>query len=132
VAKIVPFRIVAFRIVLFGSEYTGFGGFELTPNADGSWSEKTIRIFCCIVNALLMNSDGNLFGSNLADRDGRVFELTSQSDGDWTETVLHNFGSGAGGAGPNGGLIFDSAGNLYGVTAGGGAYGGGTVFEIVR
>jgi len=117
---------------LYGTEYFGPGGFELTPNADGSWSEKTIRISCCIPNALLMNSDGNLFGSNLADRDGRVFELTSQSDGDWTETVLHNFGSGAGGAGPNGGLIFDRAGNLYGVTAGGGAYGGGTVFEITR
>jgi len=34
------------------------------------------------------------------------------------------------GLSPSGGLIFDAAGNLYGTTTGGGAYGNGTVFEI--
>jgi uncharacterized repeat protein (TIGR03803 family) len=47
-----------------------------------------------------------------------------------TETVLWNFGGSGDGAGPTGKLIVDSAGNFYGVTGGGGAYGVGTVFEL--
>ncbi len=37
-----------------------------------------------------------------------------------TETVLYSFTGGADGASPNGGLVADSAGNLYGTTAEGG------------
>ena len=49
------------------------------------------------------------------------------------ETVLYSFGSTAGdGAIPFGGLIQDSAGNLYGTTSVGGAYNEGTVFEIAH
>jgi hypothetical protein len=33
---------------------------------------------------------------------------------------------------PYAGLISDSVGNLYGTTNGGGAYGNGTVFEIIQ
>jgi uncharacterized repeat protein (TIGR03803 family) len=45
-------------------------------------------------------------------------------------TVLHRFdANGVDGFGPNGSLIFDAAGNLYGTTAGGGASCG-TVFEL--
>jgi uncharacterized repeat protein (TIGR03803 family) len=47
-----------------------------------------------------------------------------------TETVLFGFGGQDGGESPLGSLIFDSAGNLYGTTVLGGAYGGGTVFEL--
>jgi uncharacterized repeat protein (TIGR03803 family) len=45
------------------------------------------------------------------------------------KTVLHRF-SGPDGAKPLGDLVFDAAGNLYGTTASGGAYNGGTVFEL--
>jgi uncharacterized repeat protein (TIGR03803 family) len=45
--------------------------------------------------------------------------------------VLHSFNqNGADGAGTFAGVIFDAAGNLYGTTAYGGAYGYGTVFEL--
>jgi hypothetical protein len=49
--------------------------------------------------------------------------------GQRTENVLYTFSGGGDGAGPDAGLIFDAAGNLYGTTSGGGA-GNGTVFEV--
>lgn len=45
------------------------------------------------------------------------------------EFVIHRFGSGTDGAQPIGGVVLDSAGNFYGTTSLGGAYGNGTVFE---
>ena len=45
------------------------------------------------------------------------------------EKVLHSFNRNDG-ASPYAGLIFDAAGNLYGTSDGGGAFGGGTVFEL--
>src|SRR5207248_3148969 len=44
-------------------------------------------------------------------------------------TVLHSFNS-ADGAHPEGSLIFDSSGNLYGTTSMGGSFAVGTVFEL--
>ncbi len=45
------------------------------------------------------------------------------------ETVLFNF-NGTNGQYPQAGLVFDTAGNLYGTTASGGVYGYGAVFEL--
>lgn len=48
------------------------------------------------------------------------------------EKVIYQFGAPGSndGFGPNGGLIFDSAGNIYGTTGGGASFGAGTVFEL--
>src|SRR5438105_6561761 len=43
--------------------------------------------------------------------------------------VLHEF-TGKDGPNPDAGLIFDAAGNLYGTTSAGGAFGKGTVFKL--
>jgi uncharacterized repeat protein (TIGR03803 family) len=48
----------------------------------------------------------------------------------WYEKVLHSFGNGTDGAGSSARLIFDAAGNLYGTTTLGGAFGNGVVWEI--
>ena len=49
----------------------------------------------------------------------------------WNEKVLHNFNNnGTDGHFPSAGLILDAAGNLYGTTYVGGAYGYGMVFEL--
>jgi uncharacterized repeat protein (TIGR03803 family) len=49
----------------------------------------------------------------------------------WHETILHEFSGGSGdGANPQGDLIEDSSGNIYGTTSGGGSTGSGTVFKF--
>src|SRR5208283_5042064 len=47
-----------------------------------------------------------------------------------TETALYNFTGGSDGSAPYGPLTPDGKGNFYGTTSGGGAFGGGTVFEL--
>jgi len=84
---------------------------------------------------LVRDKKGNLYGTTIfggADNDGIVFEISPHHGGSvWTETILHTFtGEPGDGARPFGGLIIDMAGNLYGATYYGGAYNGGTVFEI--
>lgn len=79
---------------------------------------------------LIIDSAGNLYGATLqggAHDDGAIFKVAT----DDTETVLYSFGSGrSDGQNPGAGLVMDSAGNLYGTTEIGGAYGAGTVFEL--
>jgi uncharacterized repeat protein (TIGR02543 family) len=78
---------------------------------------------------VIFDSAGNLYGTTSAGGmygKGTVFELSPNGP----ETVLYNFGSGADGQNPYGGLIFDTAGNLYGTTVNGGTYGHGTAFEL--
>ena len=48
----------------------------------------------------------------------------------WTNTVVYQFKGAPDGAAPNGNLVFDSAGNLFGTTTMGGLYGQGTVYEL--
>jgi uncharacterized repeat protein (TIGR03803 family) len=58
---------------------------------------------------------------------GIVFKLSSSG----TETILYSFQGGpSDGESPQGGLVMDSSGNLYGTTTGGGKNGDGTVFKL--
>ena len=87
---------------------------------------------------LLRDKSGNLYGTTVwggASNQGAVFKLTSTGD----ETVLYSFaGYTADGSNPEGGVISDSDGNLFGTTEGGGdgagcggyIYGCGIIFEI--
>jgi uncharacterized repeat protein (TIGR03803 family) len=52
--------------------------------------------------------------------------------GGWANTVLYSFTGGTDGSRPASDLIFDQAGNLYGATWNGGAYGKGTIYELAR
>lgn len=79
----------------------------------------------------IIGPDGALYGTatfgNPNDT-GVVFRLAKG-----VYTVLHSFGpnnAGPDGAYPQGPLLLDSAGNLYGTTGFGGASGNGTVFKI--
>lgn len=80
--------------------------------------------------ALLADAAGNLYGTTAfgngsqkcKDGCGTVFELSPPSGGGsvWIESVLHRFSGGSDGATPEGKLISDEAGNLYGTTNAGG------------
>src|ERR1019366_1435325 len=113
--------------------------FELTPGADGSWTEKVLYSFGNYPDGsepsagLVFDAAGNLYGTTSLGGTyayGTVFELTPTIGGSWIETVLYSFGGGTDGDGPLAGLIFDAAGNLYGTTYSGGSFASyGTVFE---
>jgi uncharacterized repeat protein (TIGR03803 family) len=79
---------------------------------------------------LIMDAKGNLYGTTYAGGAygiGTVFELSPTG----TETILHSFAAHkTDGAHPYARLVMDAKGSLYGTTVVGGAYGGGTVFEI--
>lgn len=136
---------------------TSFGGlhnqgfvFELTLEA-GIWTESALYNFseypgdgsqpnCTLLFDLL----GNLYGttsSGGAYGEGTVFRLMPSEMGDWTEEILYDFHGKPDGASPAGTLGFDTAGNLFGTTTGGGTgtaqqcflnffNGCGTVFEL--
>jgi len=60
---------------------------------------------------------------------GMAYELTPTNHG-WVDTVLFNFNDDTG-SNPSAGLVFDNAGNLYGVTPTGGLGALGTVFQLI-
>lgn len=121
--------------------------FELTPNGDGTWSESILYFFSADGGgiqpeaSLVFDDLGNIYGTTFSGGSygrGTAFELLSTTEGTWNEVDIHDFsGSDFGdGANPEGDLIFDTAGNLYGTSsAGGGAgcsqdAGCGTIFEL--
>jgi uncharacterized repeat protein (TIGR03803 family) len=80
-------------------------------------------------NGLTLDASGNLFGtatSTVVGNFGTVFEIPKNFK---VITTLASFNR-TNGASPMGGVTLDSAGNLYGDTAQGGANNLGTVFEI--
>jgi uncharacterized repeat protein (TIGR03803 family) len=80
---------------------------------------------------LTRDGSGNLYSTTEyggAHNSGTIFKLAPNGK----ESLLYTFtgGNNTDGAWPFGGLIKDSAGNLYGTTTGGGVYSGGTVFKV--
>lgn len=78
---------------------------------------------------LLRDRHGNLYGAASfegAGHAGTIFELAR----DGTFTLLHTFNQNTDGGFPNGGLIRDRVGNLYGTASTGGPGGEGTVFKL--
>ncbi len=126
-----------------GGSHAGGSVFELVPQAGGGWGEKVIYNFNATatdggtpIAGLILDGSGNLYGVTYnggAYGFGTVFELVRRAGGHWAEVILHSFNNnGVDGANPNGGLLLDGAGILYGTTAYGGGTGAGTVFELSR
>lgn len=121
--------------------------YELTPQADGSWSEKVIHSFQgtdggWAASKLVLDKKANLYGTTTlgalggtacigveVSGCGVVFQLARNGNGTWTENVLFEFTPGNDGAQPASGLLIDAAGNLFGTTEGS-FQEGGSVFEL--
>jgi uncharacterized repeat protein (TIGR03803 family) len=115
--------------------------YEVMRKANG-WTFDVLYEFCLQYHCpdggtpqsgVILDTSGNLYGTTAGGGehgDGIVFELTSGSGG-WDEMIVHSFNY-ADGASPYAALISDKAGDLYGTTFSGGAYGGGSVFRLKR
>lgn len=120
--------------------------FELKRTPLG-WSETLLYSFCSQSNCadgrqpyggLIMDGSGNLYGTTFfggSSNGGVAFELTPPAPPSttWTYTLLYNFctqGGCADGNQPEGTLIMDASGNLYGTTPVGGTDQQGVVFQL--
>jgi uncharacterized repeat protein (TIGR03803 family) len=136
----------------YGGLANGCGGggcgvvYKLSQSS-GVWRETVLHTFSgpdgeFPLSGVIMDASGNLYGTaslggnvndctqNTPPGCGVVFELSPMAGGGWKETVLYAFTGAADGGIPSGGLVFDTAGSLYGTTS---LYGGsnfGTVFEL--
>jgi uncharacterized repeat protein (TIGR03803 family) len=121
--------------------------FELRPPATSCrailcyWNETVLHAFTGQpadgdfpeVENLAFDSSGNIYGTTEKGGlhgAGITFELTP-SDGGYTESILHNFGGAPDGEGPEGGVLLDTAGNVYGTTSLGGIGGYGMVYQLM-
>jgi uncharacterized repeat protein (TIGR03803 family) len=111
--------------------------FELTRSGE-SWSYNTLYSFeggndgGNPDGGVVLDASGNLYGTTIRggySSSGVVFKLTPSGSG-WTQSVLYDFPNLSDGASPEGGLIIDRFGNLYGAARYGGEYGTGTVYEL--
>ncbi len=122
VLVLIVVTLVATPSIWAGGKYKTLYGFTGGTDGNESWG------------GLALDQAGNLYGTTLYGGDacycGTVFELTN-TDGGWTETTLHVFTGGADGGNPFAGVTVDQSGNLYGTTATGGVFGGGTVFKLI-
>jgi uncharacterized repeat protein (TIGR03803 family) len=116
---------------LYGTTYSGGAGnsgvvFKLDP----AGKETVLHSFCSFTNCadgsspqggVIRDSAGNLYGTA---RNGGSYEnnanVVYKLDPAGQETVLYTFTGGSDGSCPEGSVIRDSAGNLYGTTEAGG------------
>jgi uncharacterized repeat protein (TIGR03803 family) len=102
--------------------------FELSPSGNG-WKQQTIYTVATDGAGLTMDPAGNIFGVSR----WTAFELSPNGDGGWNPTVIYTFKTKQKQSpNPEGTLVFDGAGNLFGTTFGVtlGNYTGGYVYEL--
>jgi uncharacterized repeat protein (TIGR03803 family) len=135
---------------LYGTAVTGGSGsceggcgvvFKLTKSGE-HWSQTIIHAFTGGKDGsgpgsgLAIDAHGNLYGmtpTGGAYGLGTVYQLHPEAGGNYRLNVIHAFtGGNDGSSGSAGRLIFDGAGDLYGVTTVGGANNDGVVFEITH
>jgi len=122
--------------------------FELSPNSTGGWTETVLYTFTGQtdggnpIGSLLLDQQGNLYGATVYGGNtactsgcGVIFKL-SPSSSSWTYSTVYSF-DGTHGANPQGSLVMDSSGNLFGNAYDGARstsshcpYGCGSTFEL--
>ena len=114
--------------------------FELSPQQNGTWNFKVLHSFSYTGQpdaGVIFDKAGNLYGTTTyggplncsGSGCGTVYKLTRVANS-WKFATIHTFNY-SNGAYPQGNLIMDSAGNLYGTTLGGdNTYNGGIAFKL--
>ncbi len=130
---------------LYGTTYSGGSTnngavFQLSPNADGNWSESIIYSFlggnsdgAAPDAEVSLDAAGNLYGTTSDGGSklfGVVFELTPTAGGGWDESVLYSF-PGENLAASRAPVWLSSSGAVYGTTCGQ-FPNQGTVFELAK
>jgi uncharacterized repeat protein (TIGR03803 family) len=132
---------------LYGTTTSGgSGGFGTVFKVDPEGSETVLYSFqggadgADPFSGLAVGPENALYGSTSegggACDCGVIFKIDTAG----AETIIYRFTGGADGASPEGGLVLDAAGNMYGTAVGGGevpcsnvdyfSHGCGTVFEV--
>ena len=123
----------------------GTGGivYRLAPSQDG-WTESVLYAFGFFeghpVDGVTFDNRGNLYGTTPQGGDGECYRLTpcgtifrlSPAGFKWAYTTLYSFQGLGDGLYPYAGLVRDTAGHFYGVTACGGSQGGGEIFDFYK
>ncbi len=123
----------------YGGLHDGGTAFMLAPSSGGAWTETILYSFgASLTDAwvpsgpLTRDGQGNLYGTTDSSESGNypnVFKLSPSGTG-WNESVLFTFSTQNGGTTPEGGVVLDSEGNLYGTASRGGLYQGGLVYKL--
>jgi uncharacterized repeat protein (TIGR03803 family) len=134
----------------YGSFYSGGdpscncgGVFKLlAPTVSGGpWTESAIYTFketndghLPTFATLALTTTGTLYGTTIRGGtwdSGTIYQLTTKNGIAYTEKVLYSFGDTGDAYTPNGAIVLDSAGSLYGVASQGGAFNQGAVYKYV-
>ncbi len=117
-----------------GGNNGGYGAvYKLSPSIDNNYTWSLIYSFqgtfdgAAPLGNLAMDAAGDLYGTATfggADGNGTVFKLVRSAQG-WTFNLLYTFTGGNDGGHPEGSVVLNGSGNLFGDTA----YGGG-VWEL--
>jgi len=111
--------------------------FKLQPNGSGGWFMSTLFTFSAQLQGVTPNGTpfvdgtGNIYGTTVTggkNNLGVVYKLVKGSTGKYTEKILYSFGNN--GTQPYGGVVVDSALNVYGATTAGGKNGAGIVYML--
>ena len=106
------------------------GIFELPPTTCGAGAVNPLFDFLSgegehLASGLVRDANGTLYGAapfGGAHRYGSIYKLTP-SGNSWSYSSVYDFTGGSDGANPQGPLVLDSSGNLYGSAAAGGDLG---------
>ena len=120
---------------------TGCGTVFKLVAVPGGWSETAIHQFhggadgATPLDRLAIDANGSLYGATSQggpSNAGTVYRLDPPgvAGAHWSKVTLYDFGGGSDGSGPQGGVLLDGAGALYGTTDLGGEKGVGTLYKL--
>lgn len=109
---------------------TGYGTIYELTNSGGTWSETDLANADNSSSGVVFDSAGNLYGTNGGEGYGGIYQLVHTGSG-WIDNQLYSIiNVPQDGYIMWGGVVLDTAGNIYGSTVEEGPGGGGTIFKL--